>query len=276
MRPDRIARRWSIMALMLMGWIPLVFLISVSFQTFHGATLKVYMLTSWHPTFANYRALLTGLPVVRWLFNTFAVSTICGLGAMTIALVGGFALATMRVSWLRMAVIGLLIFASAVPVVAVVVPAYVLTHYTGLSGIPAVLLRGMATPEAMLIADRYIRGLPRDLLDAARIDGVSELGVMFRVAAPLSTSLMAYTVVGAAAGNCVDVYWPALQLRARNTLTLAVGLTNLVRGYVGSLGNESFLGTGMAAGVIMFLPAVVIFIIGARYFIDGFEGGLKG
>ena len=114
--------------------------------------------------------------------------------------------------------------------------------------------------------------LPRDLDDAARIDGASTWGILFRILLPLSKPALATVTIFAFIGNWNNFLGPLIYLRDTEKLTLAVGLQH----FRGAFGYVEFH-LMMAVSLLVLLPVLVVFFIGQRTFVRGIAlTGIKG
>lgn len=135
----------------------------------------------------------------------------------------------------------------------------------------AVILPLVVAPVAVFFFRQYALGLPKELMDAARIDGSTEYGIFFRIMLPLmGPSLAAMAILqGLASWN--NFLWPLLVLRSNDMFTLPIGLATLLTPY----GNN--YDVLIAGSVMTIIPIIILFIFFQRYFVSGLTvGGVKG
>ncbi|WP_117168288.1 carbohydrate ABC transporter permease [Paraliobacillus sediminis] len=135
----------------------------------------------------------------------------------------------------------------------------------------AVVLPLIVAPVAVFFFRQFALGLPKELMDAARIDGSTEYGIFFRIMLPLmGPSLAAMAILqGLASWN--NFLWPLLVLRSNSMFTLPIGLATLLTPYGN---NYDIL---IAGSVLTIIPIIILFIFFQRYFVAGLtSGGVKG
>ena len=137
--------------------------------------------------------------------------------------------------------------------------------YTG------VIIIGLCSASTIFFFKQYLSGLPKDLLDAARIDGCSEYGISVRIILPLAKPAFASMGILSAMGAWNAILWPLLVLKGAEKFTLPIGLNTLLTPYGN---NYDVLIAGSMFGI---LPIFVIFLIFQKYIIDGMTAGaVKG
>ncbi len=137
--------------------------------------------------------------------------------------------------------------------------------YTG------VIITGICSASTIFFFKQYLSGLPRDLLDAARIDGCSEYGISGRIILPITKPAFASMGILCAMGAWNAILWPLLVLKGANKFTLPIGLNTLLTPYGN---NYDVLIAGSMFGI---LPILIIFFLFQKYIIDGMTAGaVKG
>jgi len=135
----------------------------------------------------------------------------------------------------------------------------------------AIILPFIISPFAVFFFRQYSLGLPRALLDAARIDGVSEIGIYFRIMTPLLKPAFGAMAILESLRSWNSYLWPLIVLRTSKMFTLPIGLNALITPY----GNNYDL--LISGSVVATVPIIVIFIIFQKYFISGLSvGSVKG
>ncbi|UOQ43204.1 carbohydrate ABC transporter permease [Halobacillus salinarum] len=166
----------------------------------------------------------------------------------------------------------LVLFILMVPFEILMLPLYQLMITTQLINTYfAVVLPLIVAPVAVFFFRQYALGLPKELMDAARIDGSTEYGIFFKIMLPLmGPSLAAMAILqGLASWN--NFLWPLLVLRSNDMFTLPIGLATLLTPY----GNN--YDVLIAGSVMTIIPIVLLFIFFQRYFVSGLTvGGVKG
>lgn len=133
-----------------------------------------------------------------------------------------------------------------------------------------VVLPFAVSPFAVFFFRQYIIGLPKDLIEAARIDGCNEFKIFFRIIAPLMKPAFGAMFILLALTSWNSFVWPLIVLRTTEHLTLPIGLTSLITPYGN---NYDML---MPGAVMSVVPVAIIFLINQRAFIEGLTaGGIK-
>lgn len=134
-----------------------------------------------------------------------------------------------------------------------------------------VILPGVVAPVAVFFFRQYALGLPKELMDAARIDGSTEYGIFFKIMLPLMGPSLAAMAILQGLGSWNNFLWPLLVLRSNDMFTLPLGLATLLTPY----GNN--YDVLIAGSVMTIIPIVILFVFFQRYFISGLTvGGVKG
>ena len=134
-----------------------------------------------------------------------------------------------------------------------------------------VLLPLICNASTIFFFRQYMESLPRELLDAGRIDGATEYGICFKIMLPISKPAFAAMGILCAMGSWNNMLWPLLVFRSANKFTLPIGLNTLLTPYGN---NYDVLIAGSMFGII---PIFVIFLLFQRYLIDGITAGaVKG
>jgi len=134
-----------------------------------------------------------------------------------------------------------------------------------------VIITGLCSASTIFFFKQYLSGLPKELLDAARIDGCSEYGISVRIILPLAKPAFASMGILCAMGAWNAILWPLLVLKGAEKFTLPIGLNTLLTPYGN---NYDVLIAGSMFGI---LPILVIFLIFQKYIIDGMTAGaVKG
>ena len=224
-----------------------------------------------HPTLANYEKVLASLPILKFFFNSITVAVfVCVLNVLVSAM-AAYPLAKMRFLG-RDAIFYLLLATLIVPAQLTYIPSFVLAvntfHYY--DTLPAVILPSLASAFNIFLMRQAFRGVPNDLIDAARVDGAGEWRVWWQILLPIVRPSMAAVAIFTFVTSWNDFLWPSLMLHTRDGMTLPVGLAAL-QGFFQSDARS------IAAGVTMtIIPILIFFIFVQRYFVRGLAGAVKG
>lgn len=133
------------------------------------------------------------------------------------------------------------------------------------------ILPGLCAASTIFFFRQYMSGLPKELLDAGRIDGATEYGISIKIMMPITKPAFAAMSILCAMGSWNNMLWPLLVFRDADKFTLPIGLNTLLTPY----GNNYDL--LIAGSMFSILPIFVLFLCFQRYFIDGMTAGaVKG
>lgn len=223
------------------------------------------------PTINNYARVWDQLPILKFFFNSISVSLmVTGLNVLVAAL-AAYPLAKMRFRG-REAIFYLLLATLIVPAQLTYIPSFILAvnvfHYY--DTLPALVFPSIASAFNIFLMRQAFRGVPNDLIDAARVDGAGELRIWARILLPIVRPSLAAVAIFTFVTSWNDFLWPSLMLHTRDGMTLPVGLAAL-QGFFSS----DF--RSIAAGVTMtVVPILIFFIFVQRYFVRGLAGAVKG
>lgn len=134
-----------------------------------------------------------------------------------------------------------------------------------------IMLPFLASPLPIFFFRQYLSGIPKDFLDAARVDGCTEYGIFAKIMLPLMVPSFAAMGIFVAMNSWNNFLWPLIVLRSPEKLTLPIGLSSLLTPY----GNSYDL--LIAGSVFSIFPILILFLFFQKYFIEGMTaGGVKG
>lgn len=215
-------------------------------------------------TFDNFARVFTGFPVATWFSNSVAISLTVAVLTVAVNLLAGYAFAHLRFrgsSVLFLVALGTL----ALPVQVIMVALFRLVTDLGLYGSYwAVVLPTAASAFGLFLARQFLLGIPRELIEAARIDGAGHVRVFRSIVLPLSKPLIAVLFFMSLLASWNDFAWPLIALKENALFTLPIGLL-----YLQSENGPDY-GSTMAFALIDVVPMVVLFLAFQRFFVQGF------
>lgn len=224
------------------------------------------------PVIDNYRQAFTKAPLWRYLLNGVIVTASIFALQTLIAVPAAYALAKLRF-WGREAAFGLVLFCLLIPVHAIALPLYVLLAKLGLTNsYAALILPWVVSAFGIFLMRQFFMTVPDDLIDAARMDGMGEFAIIWRVMLPVAIpALLAFAIFSVVA-HWNDYFWPRIVITGdRSLFTPPLGL----REFKGDLDGD-FYGPMMATAMVIVAPLVAAFLLAQRRFIDGITlTGLK-
>lgn len=224
-----------------------------------------------HLTLQNYSSILQNFPFGRWLLNSILVAFIVTVGNLIVNTLAGYAFARLRFP-LRGILFYVFLAIMMIPGQVLLVPIYILlAHWGWIDTYQGLTVPFLMSPFMIFLSRQFFLGIPKDLEEAARIDGLSEWGIFLRIALPLSRPLLAAQTIFTFQGNWNSFLWPVLLATSPDMYTLPVGLNSFYGQY------NAYWNSVMAGVILLTLPIVLVFLIFQRQFVQGIATtGLKG
>lgn len=245
-----------------------------SFQEIEGFYQVPPKLIPSHFTLINFELILSNVYTLRWVLNTAIVMTLtCSLAVFLVS-TAGYAFGIYKFKgdkflfWLFMA-------ALMIPANAVIVGKFLVTRAIGLQNtLWAAVLPVAFSPFSIFFYRNYVRSIPMSLVDSARIDGAGELMILSRIMFPLCLPAAGVIILFSSLSAFGNFLWHMIVLQPIELKTLLIGLTIQTRSpllwYTYDLDPIS---ARLAAGVIIMIPSLVIFIIANKMFIKDLKVG---
>lgn len=251
--------------------LPFLYMISTSFK---GAReLFDTNLIPREPTLDHYRAVFTQIPIGRALGNSLFVYLLQTASVLVFSSIVGYALSRLRFFG-REFVFNIILLTMMIPGQLLLIPLYVLVVRFGWTDSYAgIIVPGMISAFGIFMFRQHFRTIPQELLDAARVDGASDLTILFRIIWPLSAPVLITVGIFTFMGGWNDFLWPSLINRDIEYQTLTQMVT--LYGIGGQAGGQ--VGAVMASSLIAVLPIIVVYLVFQRYYLQGIAGtGVKG
>lgn len=206
-----------------------------------------------------------------WYKNSAVITTLFTLLSLLLSSMVGYGLGMYRFKG-RSLIFTLVLVVMMIPVEIIILPLYKLTISLKLiNTIWGVILPFVVAPLPIFFFRQFALGLPRDFMDAGRIDGCTEYGIFFRIMVPLMAPAFGAITILQAMNSWNNFLWPLIVLRTTEQFTLPIGLAS----FVSPLGNN--YDALIAGAVLAILPILLLFLFFQRFFIEGLTvGGVKG
>jgi arabinosaccharide transport system permease protein len=263
-----------LLAIALTALVPLVAIFVATFQDGAdvmrgGVTLGVDPSTL---SLDNWVMLFTDSgPYFRWFANSLGLTTVQVAGTLLVSsfVAYGFAMYEFRGRTpLFIAVLAIM----AVPFEMVMLPLYVQVNEMGLADTYAVIvIPFLAAAVTIFFFRQYFLGVPKEILEAGRVDGVTEFGIFFRLVLPIARPAIAAMAIlnGMMCWN--NLLWPLLVLRSSEKFTLPIGLNTLITPYANNYGLL------LVGSFFSLVPILILFLTFQRFFVEGMTAGaVKG
>jgi multiple sugar transport system permease protein len=272
---NRTAARILLYAALVLGALialfPMLWMVSASLMPAGEATSSPPRLVPSRLTAEHYRALFTRLNVGRYLINSAIVALTVTVVSLFVNSMAGYAFAKLRFRG-RDRLFRVLTLGLVVPVQVAMLPLFLLMKELGMINTYwGVIVPGLASIFGIFLVRQYALSIPDDLLDAARIDGASELRIYLSVVLPTIRPILATLAIWTFLATWNDFMWPLIVLSDESRFTLPVALANLSGEHV----QDTEL--MMAGSVLTVLPVMLVFLFLQRFYIAGITAGsVKG
>jgi multiple sugar transport system permease protein len=225
---------------------------------------------------SNFAAINDAINLGRTLLNSALFTGGVLLGTLLFGMLAGYALAQLHFRG-RETIFYLVLLLLVVPFQLLMIPLYVLiARDFGLAdSLLGMILPFAINPTAVFIFRQFFLQLPRDMFDAARIDGASELAILVQVVMPLTRPAILTALLITFIGPWNEFLWPFLITKKLQLEPLAVALANYISTVAQAAANP--YGTILAGAVVLAVPVVILFLIFQRQFVESAIGsGIKG
>lgn len=212
----------------------------------------------------NYTQLFSRLSFGTYFLNSTIVAVVVTVGNLLFCSMLGYALAMLDFKGKRLIFVTVMA-TLMIPGVVTFVPLFVLVANAGLiDSLPGLFLPFLVSPFGVFLMRQYILGLPRDLLDAGRVDGAGELRIFARIFLPLCGPALATLGILTFLGSWNNFLWPLVVAQTEKTYTLPVALALYSTGQ-----NSTNYGLLLAGATVVLMPILAVFLVFQRRFIQG-------
>jgi multiple sugar transport system permease protein len=210
----------------------------------------------------------------RSFFNSAIIALVTTSAIIVTSLMAGYAFAKYEFRH-RELLFAVLIATMFLPPIVTLIPLYRITGYLGLNGsLAGVLVPNLANAFGIFLMRQFIKGVPDDLIEAARMDGASEMRVLFGIVAPAVLPAIAALTLFAFVYHWNSYLWPLTVLQGNaDAYPIVISLSRLLSYNRGAMNT----GLVMAGATLAVLPPVLLFVILQRFFVDSIvSSGVKG
>ncbi|EGG47107.1 MULTISPECIES: carbohydrate ABC transporter permease [Streptomyces] len=219
----------------------------------------------------GYRYVVGNAMFPRWFANSLIVSVTAVVSNLVLGALGGYAFARMRFAGSKL-LLGMMLATMAIPFQLTMIPTFLVMKRMGLiDTLGALIVPSLVTPFAVFLLRQFFLSLPRELEEAAWLDGCSRLRVLFRIVLPLSRPALSTVAVLTFLTTWNDLSWPLIAINHDTQYTLQLGLTT----FQGQ--HHTRWSAVMAGNVLTVLPVLLAFLAAQKTFIQSItSSGLKG
>jgi multiple sugar transport system permease protein len=220
----------------------------------------------------HYAKMLEASLLPRWYLNTAIVSVVSTLSVVFFSALAGYVFAKYKFPG-RELMFTLILATIMIPTEMLIIPWYVGIAGLGMiNTLPGIIIPGLLTAFGVFVMRQFIANIPDELLDAGRLDGVSEFGLFWRIVLPLARPALAVVAIFTFLGNWNDFLWPLIVANSGEMMTLQVGLSQLSANETGADWGGTMSGAALAS-----VPMLILFLIFQKQIVRGISiSGLKG
>ena len=209
----------------------------------------------------NYPNALDSAPFGRFFANSLVVTLASVAGNLVFCSLAGYAFARLRFFG-RDVIFIVLLATLMVPFQVTMIPTFLIVQHLGLvNSLGALIAPNLVTPFGIFLLRQFFRTLPIDLEEAARIDGCSRLGVLFRVVLPLSMPALATLGIVTFLWTWNDFLWPLIVITSTDQSTVQLGLASFQGAH------DTKWNLLMAGNVMALAPMLIVFVVAQRWFV---------
>lgn len=240
---------------------PFIWMLMTSFKT--GSDIYTFSFIPRPFTMQNYVKMFNSTNFPLWFANSLGVGLVTTASVLLFDGLTGYVLCKMQFPGKNFIFI-MILSTMMIPTEMLIIPWYNMTSSLGwMNTYWSIMFPGMITAFGIFMMRQFFNGVPTDLLEAARIDGMNELGIFFRIAVPLVVPAISALAIFTFLGNWNAFLWPVIVISKYELYTLPVGLST----FSSDAGNE--WGLIMAGASMATVPVLIVFLIFQRQIIEG-------
>jgi multiple sugar transport system permease protein len=216
----------------------------------------------------NFADVFAAGPVVQWLVNSVTVSLAAAITVTLSSALVAFGFSYFQFRY-RSALFGLVLATMMLPGAVTMIPVYLIWNHVGLvnTQIPLWAQNLFGSAFYIFLLRQFFLGIPRELFDAARVDGCSYAGLFWRIALPLCRPALVIVFVFELQASWSDLLKPLIYLQTPEFFTMPRGLKQIIDGF--ALSGEYHWEVAMAASLVATIPMIIVFAFAQRSFLDG-------
>ena len=213
----------------------------------------------------NYSGIITQMPLFRYFLNSLFVSIVTTFGQIVIAAMAGFAFAKLNFKFKEPLFLLILLTMMIPPQVNIIPLFYVMKELHWIDTFQALILPGFFGGFGVFLMRQWFKSMPDALFEAAKIDGCNIFQSFFKIALPLALPAVATLAIFTFVSSWNGFMWPLIVTNSDSVRTLPVAIAS----FKGSFRETIEWGQLMACAVVTTIPAVLVFILGQKFFIKG-------
>ncbi len=249
---------------------PFLFSLAISFKEPQDVFRWPIKLLPEKWTLQKYVSVWQGMPFGRWLFNSALIAVVQTVANLFFASLAGFTFARLRFPGKDL-IFMLFLSSLMIPGIILLVPQFILLNEFHLvNSYAGLILPGFITVVSIFLMKQFFETIPKDLEDAARIDGCSHFRIFWQIFLPLSTPALAAVAIYTFQGSWNSFLWPVIVTTTKDMFTLPVGMAFFRSEF------QVQWTLLMAGTMLISLPTLIVFLVFQRHFVQGIaSAGLK-
>jgi multiple sugar transport system permease protein len=258
--------------------VPLLWMLVTSLETQAETNRFPPVLLPERPRFENYVEAWTAAPFGHFFVNSLLVTSVVLISNLIVCSLAGYAFARIRFLG-RGALFVTLMATLMVPFQVTMIPVFLIVKWfgdnvaggLGIDHLGALMLPNLATAFGIFFLRQFFQTVPVEVEEAARVDGTSRLGVLFKIVLPLSLPAMSTLAALTVLTSWNDFLWPLIVITSQDQMTIPLGLSYFQGAH------QVKWPLLMAANVMSLLPMLLVFVGAQRYFVQSVAStGIKG
>lgn len=249
--------------------VPFVWMVSLSIKPpgeIFGAHFSFFP-EHWYAV-ENYTKALTSVPLPRYMFNGVIVCAVILALQIAVCAPAAYALAKLRFRG-RDLLFAIVLIGLLLPHQVLSLPLFILGYKLGiLNTYAALVFPYVVSPFGIFLFRQFFRSIPDDVVHAARLDGLSEFAIVWKIMVPMALPAIIAFSIFSVVGHWNDLFWPLIAVRDPNLMPPSLGIMSFRNE---EAGND--YGPLMAAATLVILPLLVAFLAAQKWFVNGLTAG---
>ncbi|WP_017471153.1 carbohydrate ABC transporter permease [Amphibacillus jilinensis] len=257
--------------------VPMIFGFTTSFRSQSEVVNEGFRLLPISWIVDNYMSILentSSAPILRWIGNSLFISITHTLLVVVVISITGYGYSRMRFKG-RDVLFFTLLGISFFPNVVNIIPLYRIVDILGWVNTPwAMIVPGLAGMGNIFLVRQFMKGVPKELDESARVDGASDFTIFFRIVLPLIKPVLIVGGLFSFIGSWNDFLWPVIVYTDVQKMPVTAGLLLLQDIY----GNYQMVGQLMGSAILAIIPTLLLFLFAQKYFVSAINlnAGIKG
>ena len=242
---------------------PFIFMVATSLKDTPEVFANIMGLFGEKLRFDNYQTVVEAVNMGRYFLNTVFVTICVVIGQIATSVLGGYAFARLHFPG-RDLIFRLYLGTIMIPFVVIMIPMYKLMLFFGwIDRFESLIIPWIFTAYGTFLMRQFFLGLPKELEEAALLDGASRFGILWRVFVPLSGPAIATLFTSSFLYAWNSFIWPLVAIQSKSNYVVTQGLADIQGGFHASPPLV------LAGATLVILPTVIVFILAQRYFVEG-------